>query len=169
MLLLSIKKRQTVTKTLLTNISYNSVFTFFTQNNLTTPNQSGFKTGNSGDKQLISITLEIYKSFDDDNEIREVFLDISKAFDEVWHLSLHFKLRQNDISGKLVNTLTDLLDNRTQRVILNGQYSSWAKVEVGVLELCLRNILIWFLVNIFLIVFFNLLLTCYFLYSYIWS
>ena len=145
MLLLSIKKRQTVTKTLSTNISYNSVFAFFTQNNLTTPNQSGFKTGNSGFKQLISITLEIYKSFDDDNEIREVFHDISKAFDKVW---------QNDISGKLVNTLADLLDNRTQRVILNGQYSSWAKVEVGVLELCLRNIFIWFLVNIFLLLFF---------------
>ena len=24
------------------------------------------------------------------------------------------------------------LDNRTQRAILNGQYSSWAKVEAGV-------------------------------------
>ena len=28
--------------------------------------------------------------------------------------------------------MTDFLDNRTQRVILNGQYSSWAKVEAGV-------------------------------------
>ena len=30
--------------------------------------------------------------------------------------------------------MTDFLDNRTQRVILNGQYSSWAKVEVGVTQ-----------------------------------
>ena len=45
---------------------------------------------------------------------------------------LHYKLTQNDISGELLNTLTDFLDNRTQRVILNGQYSSWAKVEAGV-------------------------------------
>ena len=28
--------------------------------------------------------------------------------------------------------MTDFLDNRTQRVILSGQYSSWAKVEAGV-------------------------------------
>ena len=28
--------------------------------------------------------------------------------------------------------MTDFLDNRTQRVFLNGQYSSWAKVEAGV-------------------------------------
>ena len=40
--------------------------------------------------------------------------------------------RQNGISGELLNTLTDFLDSRTQRVILNGQYSIWAKVETGV-------------------------------------
>ena len=60
-----------------------------------------------------------------------VFLDISKAFDKGWHQGLYYKLRQNGTSGELLNTLTDFLDNRTQRVILNGHYSSWAKVEAG--------------------------------------
>ena len=83
-------------------------------------------------QQLISITHKIYKSFDDGYEARGVFLDISKAFDKVWHQGLHYKLRQNGISGELLNTLTDFLDNRTQRDILNGQYSSWAKVEARV-------------------------------------
>ena len=78
--------------------------------------------------QLISITHEIYKL----SEVCGGFLDISKAFDKVWHQGLHYKLRQNGISGELLNILTDFLDNRTQRVILNGQYSSWAKVEAGV-------------------------------------
>ena len=116
----------------LERILYNSMFEFFIQNNLITPNQSGFKTGDSCINQLISITHEIYKSFDDGYEVRGVFLDISKAFDKVWHQGLHYKLRQNGISGELLNILTDFLDNRTQRVILNGQYSSWAKVEAGV-------------------------------------
>ena len=44
-----------------------------------------------------------------------MFVDISKAFDKVWHEGLHYKLRQNDISAKLLDTLTDLLDNRVQR------------------------------------------------------
>ena len=48
-----------------------------------TPNQSGFKTGASGINQLISITHEICKSFDDGYEVRDVSLDISKAFDKV--------------------------------------------------------------------------------------
>ena len=73
---------------------------------------------------FISITHEICKSFDDGYEVRGVFLDMSKAFDKVWYQGLYYKLRQNGISSELLNTLTDFLDNRTQRVILNGQYSS---------------------------------------------
>ena len=97
-------------------------------------NQSGFKTGDSCINELISIThkFKIYKSFDDGYEVCGVFLDISKAFDKVWHQCLHYKLRQDGISSEGLNTLTDFLDNRTQRVILNGQYSSWAKAEAGV-------------------------------------
>ena len=34
--------------------------------------------------RLLSITHEIYLSFDDRFEV-SVFLDISKAFDKVWH------------------------------------------------------------------------------------
>ena len=97
----------------LERLLYNSMFEFFIQNNLITPNQSGFKTGDSCINQLISITHEIYKSFDDGYEVRGVFLDISKAFDKVWHQGLHYKLRQNGISGELLNILTDFLDNRT--------------------------------------------------------
>ena len=62
---------------------------------------------------------DIYKSFDDGYEVRGVFLDVSKAFDKVRHHVLHFKIRQNGMSGKLLNTLTDFLDKRTKRVILN--------------------------------------------------
>ena len=83
------------------------MFEFFIQNNLITPNQSGFKTGDSCINQLISITHEIYKSFDDGYEVRGVFLDISKAFDKVWHQYVHYKLRQNGISGELLNILTN--------------------------------------------------------------
>ena len=108
------------------------MFQFFIQNNLITPNQSGVKTGDSCISQLISITHEIDKSFDDGYEVRGVILYISKAFNNVRHQGLHYEIRQNGISGKLLNTLTDFLDTRTQRVILNGCYSSWAKVESGV-------------------------------------
>ena len=60
------------------------------------------------------------------------FLDISKAFDKVWHESLIFKLKQNGISGKLLNLIKDFLKKRKQRVVLNGQFSSWDDVNAGV-------------------------------------
>ena len=62
-----------------------------------------------------------------------MFLDISKAFDKVWHQGLLYKLKQNGISGNLLETLTDFLKGRRkQRVILNGQNSSWENIEAGV-------------------------------------
>ena len=61
-----------------------------------------------------------------------MFLDISKAFDKVWHQGLLYKLKHNGISGNLLETLTDFLKDRKQRVVLNGQTFSWANIEAGV-------------------------------------
>ena len=85
---------------------------FFISNNLISPNLSGFKLGDSWVSQLLSITHEIFKSFDDGLEVRGVFLDISKAFDKVWHERLMFKLKQNGNSGDLLQILSDFLSNR---------------------------------------------------------
>ena len=54
-------------------------------------------------------------------EVRSVFLDISKAFDNVWHAGIIFKIKQNVILDDLLNILSDFLRNRKQRVTLNGQ------------------------------------------------
>ena len=111
---------------------YNKLFHFFQENNLISPDQSGFKPGHSCTKQLLAITHEIYKSFHDGYEVRGVFLDIAKAFGNVWHKGLIHRLKQSGISGKLLNLIIGFLSNRKQQVKLNGKYSSWTNVEVGV-------------------------------------
>ena len=108
------------------------MFNFFNENNLISPNQSGFRPGDSCVNQLLAITLEICKSFDEGFEVRGVFLDISKAFDKVWHGGLLLKLNQNGISGNLLKPLRDFLCCRKQRVVVNGQHSSWTNVTAGV-------------------------------------
>ena len=113
-------------------LMYNSLFEYFIQNDLISPYQSGFKPGDSCTNQLISITHKIYQSFDGGFEARGVFLDISKAFDKVWHDGLIYKLKQNGVAGDLLDTLTNFLKERKQRVVLNGQYSTWSNVEAGV-------------------------------------
>ena len=80
----------------------------------------------------MSITHDIYQSLDQGYEVRGVFLDISKAFDKVWHIGLIHKLKQNGIGGLLLKILTDFLKSRKQRVVLNGQHSSWSDVLAGV-------------------------------------
>ena len=67
-----------------------------------------------------------------DLKIYIFFLDISNAFDEVWHQGIIFKLRQNDISSDLLNISSDFLRNKRQRVVLNGQTSTWAIITAGV-------------------------------------
>ena len=111
---------------------FNELFNFLLENNLISSIQSGFKSADSCINQLLSITHEIYNSFDEGLEVRSVFLDISKAFDKVWHKGLLFKLSQNGISGNLLDLLSSFLSDRKQRVLLNGQTSEWRNVTAGV-------------------------------------
>ena len=111
---------------------YNEVFTFFTENNLISPNQSGYRSGDFCVNQLLPITHEIYKSFDEELKVRGVFLDISKAFDKVRHIGLLLKLNQNGFPENLLKLLHDFLSCRKQWVVLNGQHSSWDNITAGV-------------------------------------
>ena len=104
-------------------ILYDSLFPFLNQNDLIYTSQSGFNPGDSFISQLLSITYEICHSIYEGYVICGGFLDISKAFDKVWHEGLVFKLQQNCMTCNLLNILEDVLRNRKQRLILNGQTS----------------------------------------------
>ena len=120
--------------------SFNEMLSFFfLANNLVAPNQSGFKSGDSCVNQLLSITHKLYSSFNDEFEVRIVFLDISKAFDKVCHEVIIFKLTQNGISDDLLNILSDFLRNRKQQVALNGQFSSWKPFESHLMMCCIKQ------------------------------
>ena len=94
---------------------------------LLNPNQSGFRPSDSCINQLLAITHEIFEAFDCNPplEVRSVFLDISKAFDKVWHEGLLYKLKSKvwhegllyklksmSISGELYNLLENYLSDR---------------------------------------------------------
>ena len=113
---------------------------YFLDNNLVSPKQSGFRPGDSCINQLLSITPDIFTSFDKALEVRGVFLDISKAFDKVWHAGLTHKWDKRQV--------IDFLKNRQQRVVLNGQLSSWTMVNAQVSQgSILRPLLILIYIN----------------------
>ena len=72
------------------NISKN--LNFLQKNDLISHNKSEFKPVDSCINQLLLITHEMYKSFDNGLDVCGVFLDISKVFDKVWHKGLIYKL-----------------------------------------------------------------------------
>ena len=71
--------------------------------------------------------------------------DISKAFDRVWHKALMFKLKQNGISDKILNIITDFLSFRKKRVVLNGQGSPCVSIEAGVTQGSILGPLLFFI------------------------
>ena len=84
---------------------------YFAENNLISQNISGFRPVDSIN-QLLSIIMKSWSPFDIRLSVREIFLDISKAFDRVWNKALIFQLRQNGIYGDMVNILKYFLSNR---------------------------------------------------------
>ena len=54
-------------------------------------------------------------------DVRGIFLDISKAFDKVWHEELIYKMKCIGISGMLLKLLQNFPQKRHQPALLNGQ------------------------------------------------
>ena len=99
------------------------MYNFLLEEKLLNPNQSGFLPSDSSINQLLAITHEAFDC-NPSIEVSSVFLNISKAFDKVWHEGLLYKLKSMGISGELYNLLKNYLSGRLQRVVLNGWTSS---------------------------------------------
>ena len=107
------------------------------------PSQSGFRTR----LMLFSITYDIFQHFDKGMETRTIFLGISKALDKVWHKGIIYKLHQCGFTGSWLILLKNLLSNRKQIVVLNGQHSSWTDSKAGVPQGFILGSLLFLYIN----------------------
>ena len=96
------------------------------------PLQHGFVRGRSTITQLLDTVNQITKSIDQGVQTDVAFLDFSKAFDSVSHPHLVSKLDQCGIKGPLLQWFFSYLDNRVQRVVIDGKSSEWLPVTSGV-------------------------------------
>ena len=119
---------------ILEKLIYDALYLHLVSCEVLNPNQSGNRPGDSTINQLISITHTIFKAFDFNPplDVRSVYLDISKAFDRVWHDGLVYKLKRCGVSGQLLSLIQSFLKDRKQRTVLNGKCSIWGNISAGV-------------------------------------
>ena len=102
------------------------------QNDLIHDHQFGFRPKCSALDALSLATQKWEDALDKGKEIRVVSLDISRAFDKVWHPGLIAKLKAAGIGGNLLSWLISFLSGRSQRVVVEGESSSSLSIGAGV-------------------------------------
>ena len=94
--------------------------------------QHGFLPRKSCLTNLLEFLEYVTHAVDSGKPVDVIYLDFQKAFDKVPHARLLNKLLAHGISGKTLQWIGEWLNGRQQRVVLNGNVSSWLYVISGV-------------------------------------
>ena len=103
----------------------------FLINRLINTFQHGFLKAKSCLTNLLCFLEEITKWVDDGSPL-DVYLDFQKAFDKVPHQRLIRKIKSHGMGNSLIKWVEQLLTYRRQRVVVDGEVSSWKSVLSGV-------------------------------------
>ena len=85
--------------------------------------QYGFRSSRSTADLLTVVSNRIARTFNRSGTTQAVALDISKAFDRVWHAGLLHKLKSYGISGRIFCLISSFFSNRRLQVVLDGKSS----------------------------------------------
>ena len=75
---------------------------------------------------------EITKWVDEGSPVDIIYLNFQKAFDKVPHQRLILKLKSHGMGNSIINWIEQWLTDRRQRVVVDGEVSSWKSVLSGV-------------------------------------
>ena len=94
--------------------------------------QSGFRKSKSTNDHLFRLSQTIMESFNRLEHVIAAFLDVEKAFDNVWHNGLGYKIYQLDLPTKLCRWLSDFLVGRVIQVKIECFLSQKVYPKAGV-------------------------------------
>jgi hypothetical protein len=100
--------------------------------NIISDNQYGFRSARSCGDLLALVTHKWVSSFRSFGESTAVALDISKAFDRVWHKKLLAKLPSYGITTSICSLICSFLTNRSISVRVDGHSSPSSFINSGV-------------------------------------
>ena len=113
-------------------IIHNDLLRHCLENNVITTKQAAYLKGDSTINQLIYIIHKIRLSGTKGCITHGIFLDVSAAFDRVWHKGLIAKLKQNCVNGKVLELFTSYLSNRKNITVVDGVKSKVETVKAGI-------------------------------------
>lgn len=105
---------------------------FLETNNLLFKNQYGFREKLSTENALQQLTSDVVGSFEKNEKVIGIFLDLKKAFDTVSHSRLILKLEAMGIRGLTLKLFKNYLKDRQQVVKIGDTYSNCRVIETGV-------------------------------------
>ena len=95
--------------------------------------QPGFRRAKSTDDHLFRLSQSIMESFNGGGgHVVAAFPDVEKAFDDVWHNGLRYKIYQLGLPTRMTRWLSDFLVGRLIQVNVNSFLSSQINPKVGV-------------------------------------
>ena len=94
--------------------------------------QYSFKSSGSTADLVTVLSDRIARAFNRSGATQAVALDISKAFDRVWHAGLLHKVKSYGNSDQIIGLISSFLSNRQLRVVLDWMSSQEYPVNVGV-------------------------------------
>jgi len=99
--------------------------------NILPKSQFGFRRKHNTTQQIHRIVDKISSSFESKQFCPAIFLDISQAFDRVWHDGLLFKLK-HFLPSPYFLLIKSYLDNRSFSVRHKNEFSTILKIKAGV-------------------------------------
>ena len=105
---------------------------FLIKHKLINPSQHGLLKAKSCLTNLLCFLEEITKWVDDGSPVDVIYFDFQKAFDKVPHQRLISKLKSHGMGNYIINWIEQWLTDRRQRVVVDGEVSSWKSVLSGV-------------------------------------
>ena len=94
--------------------------------------QSGFRQNKSTDDHLFRLSQSVMESFNRGEHVVAAFLDVEKAFDNVWQNGLRYKIFMLDLPTKMTRWLSDFLVGRVIQDNVNGFLSDKIRPFAGV-------------------------------------
>lgn len=121
-----------ITAKILEHIIVSNIMKHLEVNQILVDSQHGFRNKRSCETQLVEFVQELTNNTAEGLQTDVIVMDFSKAFDKVPHRRLSQKISHYGIRGSTLSWIENFLCNRKQKVVVDGEASTYASVTSGV-------------------------------------